>query len=381
MHLNKVPIIFFTILLTTNVVYGHGVHETNDKQFIVERQKYFFEYFITEVDARANISINEQNGYRFIESDGLPDHTIGKFPNSGNPNAMSEQNHKFRVSLKPQKRSSPTSIGHADFGVAINGVPFDPATAEYWNRDRSSNWNIEALTGGMNLGLDKNNAHVQPNGAYHYHGIPVGLMKKYGYRSKPVLLGYAADGFPIYSSYGYSNHNDASSAMIELRSSYRVKQGTRPDGPRGSYDGTYSRDYEYVDGLGDLDQCNGRTGVTQEYPNGTYHYIITSQFPSIPRCWMGTGDSSFQKGQGSNQQQGGSDRRGPGRGGADGSATERRGPEGGPGGSGPKPPQEAISACSSRSAGSSCSFRSPHGSVSGTCHSIESVLACAPKGR
>ena len=194
-----------------------------------------------------------------------------------------------------------------------------------------------------------------------------------------VLLGYAADGFPIYSPHGYSDPADSSSAMIELRSSYSIKKGTRPDGPRGRYDGTYFRDYEYVQGLGGLDQCNGRNGVTPEYPKGTYYYVITDRFPYIPRCWIGSGDSSFQKGPGSGQQRGGPDR-----GGSEGGMAERRGPGGpsgssGPGGRGPRPPQEAISACSGSSAGSSCSFRTPHGNITGTCRSIGSDLACVPK--
>ncbi len=44
------------------------------------------------------------------------------------------------------------------------------------------------------------------------------------------------------------------------------------------------------------------------------------------------------------------------------------------------PPQEAISACSSSTSGTSCSFSSPHGAVSGTCINISGVLACAPSG-
>ncbi len=45
----------------------------------------------------------------------------------------------------------------------------------------------------------------------------------------------------------------------------------------------------------DLDQCNGRFAVTPEYPNGTYHYVLTDAFPFIPRCWMGNPDSSFMR--------------------------------------------------------------------------------------
>ena len=49
-----------------------------------------------------------------------------------------------------------------------------------------------------------------------------------------------------------------------------------------------TQDYEYVAGSGDLDECNGRVGVTPEFPNGTYHYYITDTFPFIQRCVKGT---------------------------------------------------------------------------------------------
>lgn len=367
-HISK--IVLFIACLITNTVFAHGVLETNDAQSSAERPQRFFEYFITELNAKASIRVDEQGGYRYIESDGLADHATGRFPNSNNPNAIVTQDYKFRVSLNPKKRSSPSSVGHNSFGVAINGVPFDAATAEYWNNERSSDWNIEALTGGMNLGLDSNNAHVQPNGAYHYHSVPTGLVNKYDYRSKPLLIGYAADGFPIYAPYGYKNPADSNSAMVELRSSYRIKSGTRPSGPGGRYDGKYTKDYEYAQGLGDLDQCNGRTGITSEYPNGTYYYVITNQFPFIPRCLMASADSSFSKRPGNGQ---GNNQRGPG-----GGSQERRGPGGGGRGG---PPQEAISACSGKSSGASCSFTTPRGKISGSCRSIQSNVACVPSHR
>ena len=61
-----------------------------------------------------------------------------------------------------------------------------------------------------------------------------------------------------------------------IRSSYRVKT-TRDALLSGLSDplGTYIEDYEYVEGLGDLDRYNGRFCVTPEYPNGVYCYFTT----------------------------------------------------------------------------------------------------------
>ena len=92
--------------------------------------------------------------------------------------------------------------------------------------------------------------------------------------------------------------------MKKLKSSYRIRNGTRPDGPGGTYNGKFTQDWAFVSGAGDLDQCNGRFAVTPEYPNGTYHYVLTDTFPFIPRCWMGSPDASFTRLKGRGQRRG-----------------------------------------------------------------------------
>ena len=68
--------------------------------------------------------------------------------------------------------------------------------------------------------------------------------------------------------------------------------------PCGTYTGVYSADYEYIEGIGDLDECNGRYGVTPEFPEGTYYYVITNKFPGVPRCFVGTPSNDFKLGPG-----------------------------------------------------------------------------------
>lgn len=244
----------------------------------------------------AKVAIQEANGFRVITSNGLPDHKPGTFPRKGNPNTISAQNYTFRVPLKPMVAETHVSSQHYSFGVALNGVPFEPGTAEFWDFNPESGWKYEAMSGKIDLGLDEHNAHVQPTGSYHYHGLPTGLIAKLGGDGKKMLMvGYAADGFPIYTSYGYSDPKDPKGPLKKLRASYQVKKGTRPDGPGGTYDGTFTQDYEYVAGTGDLDDCNGIYGPTPEYPEGIYHYHITAEFPQLSRLYKGTPDSSFAK--------------------------------------------------------------------------------------
>ena len=244
---------------------------------------------------RNRVEIVTRGKYRYIKSNGIPDHPHGRFPNRNNPNSISAQDYDLRVPLHPKAAKTITAAQRQPFGVALNGVLFDPGTAEYWQRDRSSGWRYEALSGKINLGLDSSNAHVQPTGAYHYHGLPDGLVKNLDGQRKMKLIGYAADGFAIYNQYGYTDPQDGKSAAKIMRSSYQLKKGTRPDGPGGRYDGTFVQDYQYVEGSGDLDQCNGRVGITPDHPEGIYHYHLTQTFPFVPRYYRGTPDDSFRR--------------------------------------------------------------------------------------
>ncbi len=250
--------------------------------------------------AKNEVSITIEGDYRVIKSNGWPDHAPGAFPRRGNPNTAAPQSYTFRVPLKPVAATTPTFGGGWWWGVALNGVPFEPGTGETWNNDPRSGWRYEAATGFLNLGLDEHNAHVQPTGAYHYHALPTGLVARLGGDDKKMLLiGWAADGFPLYTSWAHTDAKDAKSALRKMKSSYRLKKGARPaqeNGPGGNYDGRFTQDFEYVKDGGDLDENNGRTGVTPEFPDGTYYYCVTSEFPFIPRQWHGVPDRSFAKG-------------------------------------------------------------------------------------
>jgi hypothetical protein len=242
--------------------------------------------------------IKVEGDKRIIQSNGIPDHDTGAFPGPGNPNAIMEQNYHFQVPLHPRAAAGRTAIQGWIFGVAVDGVIFDPGTADFWHNDHHSIWRVEGIVHGRRtLGIDWSDAHVQPNGAYHYHGIPWGILKKFHAEKKMFLVGWAADGFPIYGPYAYKNPKDASSPAVKMTSSYRLKKGDRPagdKGPGGKYDGAYEGDYEYVKGLGDLDECNGRTGVTPEFPGGTYYYVTTEVYPLVSRSFHGTPDPSFR---------------------------------------------------------------------------------------
>lgn len=241
-----------------------------------------------------NVSVSVSNGFRRIVSNGIPNHLTGKFPNSGNPNKISAQKQDFSIPVAPKLLAPAISMG-ALSGVAINGVLFDPGTAEHFNNDPASGWNLEAFNTIRSLGLDQNNAHVQPTGTYHYHGSPVGLGALVARSGHSPLIGWGPDGFPIYLDKGYSSAKNKRSSVKILTSSYQLKKGTRPSGPGATYNGDYTQDFEFIAGSGDLDAANGRFQVTPEFPIGTYCYIITSKFPYIARMFSGTVAASFKR--------------------------------------------------------------------------------------
>ena len=120
--------------------------------------------------------------------------------------------------------------------------------------------------------------------------MPEGYVTKAGKGAAMTLVGFAVDGFPIYARYGYTTAGNAASAIKIVKPSWQKK--TVADAGRPSTTvfpmGTFTADYQYVAGSGDLDECNGRSGVTPEFPAGTYHYYITEAFPYVQRCIKGS---------------------------------------------------------------------------------------------
>lgn len=264
-------------------------------------------YFYNEFNASESVSATSNSDWscngttRELTANGIPDHDVGTFPNANNPNTISEQTVSASYTLEPAQKTTATELGgpRGSTGYVLNGVKIDAGTAG--SCDDSGNqcsligntgsWSIEALgQTSFNFGTDDNNAHVQPGGVYHYHGMPEGFITlRGGSSSTMTLIGWAADGFPIYARYGYSTADDASSLLKSVTGSYQLV--TTVSSSRPSTDtyplGTFQQDWEYVEGLGDLDECNGRVGVTPEFPEGIYHYYATDSYPYFQRCVKG----------------------------------------------------------------------------------------------
>ena len=258
---------------------------------------------------------------RILSGNGIPNHEVGTFPNADNPNTISEQNVNATFTLCPtlvSETGEPVGGPAGAIAYAINSVKFDPATAGRCNDEGEcslaqgqGNWNIEALGHEtFDFGDDMNHAHVQPTGEYHYHGMPELLIDFLGDNQGMTLVGWASDGFPVYARYGYADPNDSTSGLVSLQPSWKLKEtpdegrpstltlliggpgqgNTNPNTPIPM--GAFTQDFEYEEGYGDLDECNGRVGVTPEFPEGIYYYVVTDAFPYFTRCLKGDFDNA-----------------------------------------------------------------------------------------
>jgi len=168
-------------------------------------------------------------------------------------------------------------------GVAVNGVViFSPYTGV--NTVAPEDETLDTCSG------------HPATGTYHYHGYPPCLAETSLGDSPPgssdashsSILGWAWDGFPIYGPWGYSDPMDSSSAIKNVLSSYTCTAS----------DCTDYNNWSYAESNGDLDECNGRFGVTPEFPDGMYYYVFSVkeadghvQFPGVPYC---TGSAGTQ---------------------------------------------------------------------------------------
>lgn len=162
-------------------------------------------------------------------------------------------------------------------------------------------WRYDPMSSLNSFRTDEHNAHTKSDGAYHYHGNPLAMydIDCENSGSASPVIGFAADGFPV-----YGKCFDDNGVIREAKSSYVLKDDGGPrqdvdgyetpvegegDVASSNYDGQFRGDWEYSEGEGDLDECNGMT------VNGQYGYYVTDAFPWLVGCLTGSLDSSFEQ--------------------------------------------------------------------------------------
>ena len=157
-----------------------------------------------QISVTSKAQWNCARGQRVLTANGIPNHPVGKFPNPANANSISAQTVQFAVTTSPIAYSGAGGrVKEAVMG--LNGIKFDPGTGGSCRDDitdpaqcplgpgSGGRWNIEALgQDNFDFGVDANHAHVQPGGAYHYHGIPEGMLSAEAKAGRQMaLIGWA----------------------------------------------------------------------------------------------------------------------------------------------------------------------------------------------
>ena len=240
-------------------------------------------------------TVEVSNGTCEFTSNAIPNHNFND--SGGFVNGVREQSQSFTVTANPKKNAASTALSlRYDNAVLLNGVKVDLLAAGCYGVadgftgcfEMGNPWRYNPMSPNADFNTDSHNAHTQPDGTYHYHGNPKALFDDSDDQVASPVIGFAADGYPIFGSYFEDD-----GIVRKASSSYQLRSGTRPSGdgnPGGAYDGTFVDDYLYIEGSGDLDECNGMT------IEGVYGYFVTDGYPYILGCFSGTPDDSFRKG-------------------------------------------------------------------------------------
>ena len=258
----------------------------------------------TGLTGYGSISANVQSVYYtttdvYVYATSIPSYSIGPWTN--NPNTPSNQNKKWKITLSPTPKALPKTVtGLGNIGVWSNGVGIFNAK-DGMSYNNAGVWNRNALYY-EGVSFDACLGHPAPSGAYHNHVNPKCLYDQTATDVHSPIIGYAFDGYPIYGAYAYTN-TDGTGPVKRMKSSYRLPANisygiARTNGP--SYSATYPagcyiEDYTYQAGYGDLDQYNGRTCFTPEYPGpvGTYAYFVTIDSIGYPQYPFVVGPSYY----------------------------------------------------------------------------------------
>ena len=319
--------LFLLLLIISNTTFAQTNHailswlqNTNNT-----KGRYYLTGNSTPILTTINANVQQvqySTNYVYVAATGVPAFVTGPFATGPVTTALNNS-YVLKIPLNPVEATIKTAVGNGAIAAFINGtVAYRPGDGMSYNN--ADKWHSNAVYF-ENIGFDCAHGHPGPmTSDYHHHQNPSafnietvpsssicnvyladGLYVPNAATHGP-LIGFAPDGFPIYGAYGYTNPLDASTSIKRITPSYRLRnitaRTTLPDGTAAvgptltqmvqiagpgqpqiqAVLGAYLEDFEYVAGLGDLDENNGRFCKTPEYPNGTYCYFATIDATNKP---------------------------------------------------------------------------------------------------
>ena len=213
--------------------------------------------------AKPTISVTCSNTELKVSSNGMISFPFEQIT----PNSLSIQTWSWSVPLNPAKAKTVSSIKNimGTLGFTVSGLPiYGPTEGQQPVAEAFGDPVYNKI-------LDTCGGHTGPGREYHHHAIT--LVDKCNL-SKQTILGYALDGFPIYTTLGCLDKKCTKSTL--MKSGY-IKTGNPVSNAWDAYT------YKSSKSTSVLDACNGRT-----QPDGTYGYHATTDFPYIIGCFTGT---------------------------------------------------------------------------------------------
>jgi hypothetical protein len=254
---------------------------------------------IKRVRWMSNVAVSYASGSWTFRSDGLPtsNFVATNYAVPSNPldvsasgasihssaSVLTDQNYDYTLPITPEYSKTTTITNQGPIGVLLDGAAlYNPYEANHSTVATADNF-VATVNGVSASFLDDCDGHPGPGGQYHYHGLPTCLVayatgstakvasvtstsdattlavrEDNAAAKKPVVLGFAFDGYGIYD-------NVAMSGSIVPVSA--------------------------------LDACNGIFSPVPGYPHGVYHYVLENVkgARSSIGCYHGVVSSAYTR--------------------------------------------------------------------------------------
>jgi hypothetical protein len=254
---------------------------------------------IKRVHWTSNVAVAYASGSWTFTSDGLPgsNFVATNYAVPSNPldvsasgasihstaSVLSKQNYDYTLPTTPKYSKTTTTTNQGPIGILLDGAAlYNPYEANHATVATADNF-VTTVNGVTASFLDDCDGHPGPGGQYHYHGLPTCLVayatgstekvssvtstngattsavkEDTAAAKKPVVLGFAFDGFAIYDNVAMNGSTVAVSA---------------------------------------LDACNGIFSPVPGYPHGVYHYVLENVkgARSSIGCYHGVVSSAYTR--------------------------------------------------------------------------------------
>jgi hypothetical protein len=202
------------------------------------------------------LAVRCDGGMLIVETNNIPNFEFVQMT----PNALAAQDNTYEIPVDPTERATEGAMGLGQVGVSVTGL--DIFAAYEAPNDGYRDPFLDGL-------LDFCNGHTAQAGQYHFHARFDCIFDDPD--TVGLVFGYLFDGYEMVSPWVCAN--DECTETRQVTSSYvRVDENSL----------SAFEAWEFQEGSGDLDICNGMTGS-----DGVYRYYITDEFPYVPFCFHG----------------------------------------------------------------------------------------------